>query len=83
MPDRQAQPLPDPRRQPRRAVISHGSYCPAGDNRASFDLMAEVVCAGDDQLLEIHSQVRSMPGVTTTETFVYLKPCKQTFHTGT
>jgi Lrp/AsnC family transcriptional regulator, regulator for asnA, asnC and gidA len=49
----------------------------------SFDLLAEVVCADDDQLLEILSQVRSMPGVTTTETFVYLKLCKQTYHWGT
>jgi Lrp/AsnC family transcriptional regulator, regulator for asnA, asnC and gidA len=49
----------------------------------SFDLLVEVVCADDDQLLEILSQVRSMPGVTTTETFVYLKLCKQTYQWGT
>jgi Lrp/AsnC family transcriptional regulator, regulator for asnA, asnC and gidA len=45
----------------------------------SFDLLAEVVCADDDELLEVLSHVRSMPGVTTTETFVYLKLCKQTY----
>ena len=49
----------------------------------SFDLLVEVVCADDDHLLEILSQVRSMPGVTTVETFVYLKLCKQTFQWGT
>ncbi len=49
----------------------------------SFDLLIEVVCADDDQLLEILGQVRSLPGVTTTETFVYLKLCKQTYHWGT
>jgi Lrp/AsnC family transcriptional regulator, regulator for asnA, asnC and gidA len=43
----------------------------------SFDLLAGVVCADNDQLLEILSQVRSMPGVTTAETFVCLKLCKQ------
>jgi Lrp/AsnC family transcriptional regulator, regulator for asnA, asnC and gidA len=49
----------------------------------SFDLLAEAVCADDDELLEILSQVRSLPGVTTTETFVYLKLCKQTYQWGT
>jgi Lrp/AsnC family transcriptional regulator, regulator for asnA, asnC and gidA len=49
----------------------------------SFDLLAEVVCADDDQLLEMLSQVRSLPGVITTETFVYLKLCKQTYQWGT
>ncbi len=49
----------------------------------SFDLLIEVVCADDDQLLEILGQVRSLPGVTVTETFVYLKLRKQTYHWGT
>jgi Lrp/AsnC family transcriptional regulator, regulator for asnA, asnC and gidA len=49
----------------------------------SFDLLIEVVCEDDNQLLEILGQVRSLPGVTTTETFVYLKLCKQTYHWGT
>ncbi|HEX9035206.1 MAG TPA: Lrp/AsnC family transcriptional regulator [Streptosporangiaceae bacterium] len=49
----------------------------------SFDLLIEVVCEDDDQLLEILGQVRSLPGVTTTETFVYLKLRKQTYHWGT
>jgi Lrp/AsnC family transcriptional regulator for asnA, asnC and gidA len=49
----------------------------------SFDLLIEVVCEDDDQLLEILGQVRSLPGVTMTETFVYLKLRKQTYHWGT
>jgi len=49
----------------------------------SFDLLIEVVCEDDDQLLEILGKVRSLPGVTTTETFVYLKLRKQTYNWGT
>jgi len=49
----------------------------------SFDLLIEVVCEDDDQLLEILSRVRSIPSVTVTETFVYLKLRKQTYSWGT
>ena len=49
----------------------------------SFDLLVEVVCENDDQLLEILGRIRSIPSVTTTETFVYLKLCKQTYSWGT
>ena len=49
----------------------------------SFDLLAEVVCEDDDQLLEIISRVRTIPSVTTTETFVYLKLRKQIYSWGT
>ncbi|MCL2585010.1 MAG: Lrp/AsnC family transcriptional regulator [Streptosporangiales bacterium] len=49
----------------------------------SFDLLLEAVCEDDDHLLEILSQVRSVPSVTSSETFVYLKLCKQTYSWGT
>jgi len=49
----------------------------------SFDLLIEIVCEDDDQLLEILSRVRGIPSVTATETFVYLKLCKQTYSWGT
>jgi Lrp/AsnC family transcriptional regulator for asnA, asnC and gidA len=49
----------------------------------SFDLLIELVCEDDDQLLEILGRVRSLPGVTATETFVYLKLRKQTYSWGT
>jgi Lrp/AsnC family transcriptional regulator for asnA, asnC and gidA len=49
----------------------------------SFDLLIEVVCEDDDQLLEIISRVRTIPSVTSTETFVYLKLRKQTYGWGT
>ena len=37
----------------------------------------------DDHLLEILGRIRAIPSVTTTETFVYLKLCKQTYSWGT
>ncbi|MGE0307142.1 MAG: Lrp/AsnC ligand binding domain-containing protein, partial [Acidimicrobiia bacterium] len=49
----------------------------------SFDLMAEVVAANDEALLElINDKVRSIPGVRRTETFVYLQLAKQTYEWG-
>jgi Lrp/AsnC family transcriptional regulator, regulator for asnA, asnC and gidA len=49
----------------------------------SFDLIAEVVARNDDHLLEILKVIRAVPGVTTTEAFVYLKLRKQTYSWGT
>jgi len=48
----------------------------------SFDLLLGVVCEDDDHLLEILSQVRGVPSVTSTETLVYLKVRKQTYTWG-
>ncbi len=50
----------------------------------SFDVLAEVVCEDDDHLLDVVArQVRSIPGVLGTETFVYLKLRKQLYNWGT
>jgi Lrp/AsnC family transcriptional regulator for asnA, asnC and gidA len=49
-----------------------------------FDLMAEVVAEDDDHLLEIvNRQIRAVPGVRSTETYVYLKLRKQIYSWGT
>jgi Lrp/AsnC family transcriptional regulator, regulator for asnA, asnC and gidA len=49
----------------------------------SFDLLAEVVCESDEHLLEILSgRIRAIPGVKSTESFVYLKLRKQTYSWG-
>ena len=49
----------------------------------SFDILAEVVCESDEQLLEILSKrIRAIAGVRTTESFVYLKLRKQTYSWG-
>ncbi|MFH8348751.1 Lrp/AsnC family transcriptional regulator [Streptomyces sp. NPDC018045] len=50
----------------------------------SFDLLIEIVCEDDDHLLEmINRRIRTLPGVRTTESFVYLKLRKQTYTWGT
>lgn len=50
----------------------------------SFDIMAEVVCESDDDLLVLlNSQIKSIDGVLSTETFVYLKLKKQLYNWGT
>ncbi|GAB1515980.1 Lrp/AsnC family transcriptional regulator [Actinophytocola sp. KF-1] len=49
----------------------------------SFDLLAEVVARNDDHLLELLKQIRAVPGVDTTEAFMYLKLRKQTYTWGT
>ncbi|MFG2192590.1 Lrp/AsnC family transcriptional regulator [Streptomyces sp. NPDC048639] len=50
----------------------------------SFDLIVEVVCEDDDHLLAmINKRIRALPGVRSTESFVYLKLKKQTYTWGT
>ena len=50
----------------------------------SFDLIIEVVCEDDEELLDLLSRrIRTLPGVASTETFVYLKLNKQHYNWGT
>jgi len=50
----------------------------------SFDILAEVVCEDDGHLLRLlNDQIRSLPQVRHTETFVYLRLAKQTYTWGT
>lgn len=50
----------------------------------SFDVVVEVVCENDEQLLQIlNKQIRSLDGVTSTDTLVYLKVVKQQYNWGT
>ncbi len=49
----------------------------------SFDLLVEVVAESDEALLQIVSgQIRAIPGVIRTETFMYLRLQKQTYSWG-
>lgn len=49
----------------------------------SFDILLELVCEDDERLLELLGRIRSVPGVVSTESFVYLKLRKQTYSWGT
>ena len=49
----------------------------------SYDLLVEVVCESDEALLHVLSKkIRTIPGVESTETFMYLKLRKQTYSWG-
>lgn len=50
----------------------------------SFDVIVELVCEDDDQLLHlVNDRIRRLPGVRSTETFVYLRLNKQQYGWGT
>lgn len=50
----------------------------------SFDVLAEVVCEDDEDLLTlINESVRAIDGVLSTETFIYAKLQKQHYNWGT
>ena len=50
----------------------------------SFDILVEVICENDDELLDLlNSKIRILPGVTSSETFVYLRLQKQLYNWGT
>ncbi|WP_067461580.1 Lrp/AsnC family transcriptional regulator [Actinomadura macra] len=48
----------------------------------SFDILLELVCADDGHLLELLGRIRAVPGVVSTESYVYLKLRKQTYSWG-
>jgi Lrp/AsnC family transcriptional regulator for asnA, asnC and gidA len=50
----------------------------------AFDILVEVVCEDDEHLLSVlNDQIRTLPGVRATETFVYLTLTKQLYNWGT
>jgi Lrp/AsnC family transcriptional regulator for asnA, asnC and gidA len=50
----------------------------------SFDIVAEVVCEDDDALIEVlNEKIRTIKGVASTETYVYLQLKKQKYDWGT
>lgn len=47
-----------------------------------FDLLVELVCADRRQLLDVTNRIRALPGVVSTETFLYLELWKQMYDWG-
>ena len=71
-----------------RGVAAHLSTLPGityvVSTAGSFDLLVEVVCENDDDLMDLLSeQIRALPEVVSTETFVYLKLHRQLYNWGT
>jgi Lrp/AsnC family transcriptional regulator for asnA, asnC and gidA len=71
-----------------RAVADKLAAMPAVDyvvlTAGSFDILAEVVCENDLDLIDmLNSEIRTLDGVLSTETFVYLKLHKQFYNWGT
>lgn len=69
-------------------VIERLAAIPAVDylvlTAGNFDILAEVVCENDDDLIDLlNKEIRGIPGVQSTETFVYLKLEKQFYNWGT
>jgi Lrp/AsnC family transcriptional regulator for asnA, asnC and gidA len=48
----------------------------------SFDILTEVVSADDERLLELTNRIRTIQGVRSTESFIYLRLAKQTYAWG-
>lgn len=65
----------------RIAALPEVDYCVvvAGPS----DIIAEVICANDEDLLRIITEIRSLEGVRETETFMYLSLRKQEYNWGT
>ncbi|WP_158863949.1 Lrp/AsnC family transcriptional regulator [Leifsonia sp. AG29] len=71
-----------------RAVADKLAAMPAVDyvvlTAGTFDILAEVVCENDlDLITMLNSEIRTLDGVLSTETFVYLKLHKQFYNWGT
>lgn len=71
-----------------RIVADRLAAMPAVDyvvlTAGTFDILAEVVCENDDDLISLlNSEVRTLEGVISTETFVYLRLHKQFYNWGT
>src|ERR1700689_3313174 len=76
------------------AIAAEGGLSEAGVRRRvqrlkdsgvmQIDIIAEVIAVDDDALVHLlNDSIRSIPGVTEVETFLYLKLSKQTYVWGT
>ncbi|MFJ2619474.1 Lrp/AsnC family transcriptional regulator [Glutamicibacter sp. NPDC087344] len=65
----------------RIAELPEVDYCVI--TTGSADILAEVVCSGDEDLLRVISTIRGLHGVLRTSTFTYLSLKKQEYNWGT
>ncbi|GAA3700694.1 Lrp/AsnC family transcriptional regulator [Arthrobacter ginkgonis] len=65
----------------RISALPEVDYCVV--TAGSFDVLAEVVCANDEELLRIINAVREIDGVRDTEALLYLSLRKQEYNWGT
>lgn len=65
----------------RIAAFDQVDYCVA--TAGTFDILAEIICGNDDDLLLLVDRIRSLPGVLSTETLMYLSLRKQDYNWGT
>jgi Lrp/AsnC family transcriptional regulator for asnA, asnC and gidA len=63
------------------AALDQVDYCLV--TAGSFDILAEIICENDQDLLRLVNQIRGIPGVLSTETFMYLSLRKQEYNWGT
>lgn len=49
----------------------------------TFDILAEVVCTDDEELFTLLNRIRAVPGVTSTETMMYMSLWNQRYNWGT
>jgi Lrp/AsnC family transcriptional regulator, regulator for asnA, asnC and gidA len=63
------------------AALDQVDYCLV--TAGSFDILAEVICENDQDLLRLVNRIRDIPGVLSTETFMYLSLRKQEYNWGT
>ncbi|MGE9808714.1 MULTISPECIES: Lrp/AsnC family transcriptional regulator [unclassified Janibacter] len=67
-----------------RAVDTIDEVAYSVTTAGSFDLLIEVVCEDDEHLLRLlNDQLRAIPGVVRTETFMYLHLNRQRYDWGT
>ena len=63
------------------AELDQVHYCLV--TAGSFDILAEIICENDQDLLRLVNRIRGIPGVLSTETFMYLSLRKQEYNWGT
>ncbi len=82
MPQRSASLSPVVQTAVGRPLLDEVSYVVV--TAGSFDVMVEVVCEDDEHLLRVlNDRIRTIDGVRSTETFVYLTLAKQSYTWGT